>query len=64
MCLRVEEQFTVLDVVGVRDGQVAQRQVGKVLRRLQHREVRIVDGQEGGQVVEMVARARLVQCRE
>lgn len=55
MRLRVEEEFGVLDVLRVRARQVRERQVPEIVLRLEDRHVRVIHGQERGQVVESVA---------
>lgn len=53
--LRVEEEFGVLDVLRMRARQVREGQVPEVVLRLEDRHVRVIHGQERGQVVECVA---------
>ena len=55
MGLWIKEEFNVHDVLGAGCGQVGDGKVMEVLVSLQDREVGIVDGEEGGEVVEGVS---------
>lgn len=55
MGLRVEEDFGVEDVLGVGAGEVVVHQVVEVGGRDQDGHVGVVNGEEGGEVVEVVA---------